>query len=83
MDERFPRVVNQDVRCGNFVPSKVDPSKLSLLLPGVRLKPNPLLNQNIQIKEPRNWMGVSISDLGRGYAWSDYIQLVGMERTSE
>ena len=44
----------------------------------LRKKENPLLHQNIQIKEPRNWMGVSISDLGRGYAWSDYIQLVGV-----
>ena len=32
--------------------------------------------RDMEIREPRNWMGVTISDLGRGYAWSDYIQLV-------
>ena len=77
VNARFPPVQNTDVLCGTFEAAKIIPSKLSKLLPGVQLKENPLLHQNIQIKEPRNWMGVSISDLGRGYAWSDYIQLVG------
>ena len=80
VNARFPAVVNKEILCGTFVADKMDPTKLSKLLPGVQLKENPLLHQNIQIKEPRNWMGVSISDLGRGYAWSDYIQLVGMKR---
>ena len=78
MNSRFPAVQNSEVLCGTFEAAKIDPSKLSKLLPGIQLKENPLLHQNIQIKEPRNWMGVSISDLGRGYAWSDYIQLVGV-----
>ena len=78
MNSRFPAVQNADVLCGTFETPKIDPSKLSKLLPGIQLKENPLLHQNIQIKEPRNWMGVNISDLGRGYAWSDYIQLVGV-----
>lgn len=36
-------------------------------------------NKGLEIREPKNWMGVTISDLGRGYAWSNYIQMVGRE----
>lgn len=76
VNERFPRVVVKDVVCSEYKQPSIDFSKLSCLLPGTALHRSVLPSHGVRIKEPTNWMGVSISDLGRGYAWSDYIQLV-------
>ena len=76
LDLRFPRIEIKDVTCSEYKQPAIDFSKLSCLLPGTNLHHSSLPSKNIRIKEPMNWMGVSISDLGRGYAWSDYIQLV-------
>ena len=76
LDERFPRVVVNNVLCCSYEAPKIDVSKLSCLLPGAVKMSSELGKRDMEIREPRNWMGVTISDLGRGYAWSDYIQLV-------
>ena len=78
VDARFPRVDVTDVVCGEYSEPAIDTSKLSCLLPGAMATRSELPAKGLKIREPHNWMGVSISDLGRGYAWSDYIQLVGV-----
>ena len=78
VDARFPRVDVTDVVCGEYSEPAIDTSKLSCLLPGAVVTRSELPAKGLKIREPHNWMGVSISDLGRGYAWSDYIQLVGV-----
>lgn len=78
VDARFPRVDVTDVVCGEYSEPAIDTSKLSCLLPGAVATRSELPAKGLKIREPHNWMGVSISDLGRGYAWSDYIQLVGV-----
>lgn len=75
MDERFPRVVVDNVMCCEYQAPKIDVSRLSCLLPGAMKPSTELGRRGLEIREPRNWMGVTISDLGRGYAWSDYIQM--------
>ena len=76
VDERFPRIGVPDVLCGEYRAPTIDTSKLSCLLPGTASMKSELPSKGLKIREPHNWMGVSISDLGRGYSWSDYIQLV-------
>lgn len=76
VDERFPRVVVDNVLCCEYEAPKIDVSRLSCLLPGAVKPSTELGRRGLEIREPRNWMGVTISDLGRGYAWSDYIQMV-------
>ena len=80
MDERFTRVVVDNVMCCEYQAPKIDVSRLSCLLPGAMKPSTELGRRGLEIREPRNWMGVTISDLGRGYAWSDYIQMVGLMR---
>ena len=80
VNERFPRVSPTELSCFEYKQPAVDFTKLSCLLPGTRLSKPSIPSKGVQIREPTNWMGVSISDLGRGYAWSDYIQLVGGRR---
>lgn len=79
VDARFPRVDVADVVCGEYSEPAIDTSKLSCLLPGAVATRSELPAKGLKIREPHNWMGVSISDLGRGYAWSDYIQLVEVD----
>ena len=72
-----------NVMCCTYEAPKIDVSKLACLLPGAVKMSSELRKRGMEIREPRNWMGVTISDLGRGYAWSDYIQLVVVCRVIE
>ena len=85
MDERFPRYIINRVNCYQYKLPQIDLSRLSCLLPGAIASQSTSSggkgvgkSKGLEIREPKNWMGVTISDLGRGYAWSDYIQMVGV-----